>query len=137
MHHSCGGVCLTLIFYRSPLGLDLWHCHLCHHHLAGIKKLLAGDLVMGFELDSQTNPDPVCEPCKAGKMHMQIPSQSLPPEPQTPAPFHLTCLRHHKSLSIPISMALSKCPHIEGITIGSLSLMTSLLLQGSLPPEVV
>ena len=56
----------------SPRALDLalWHCHLCHHHLAGIKKLLSGNLVTGFQLDSQANPDLVCEACKASKMHV-------------------------------------------------------------------
>ena len=52
-----------------PLDLSLWHRRLCHHHLAGVKKLLSGNLVMGFRLDSQADPDPVCEACKAGKMH--------------------------------------------------------------------
>jgi len=52
-----------------PLDWDLWHCRLCHHHLSGIKKLFAGNLVKGFRLDSSANPDPVCEACKAGKMH--------------------------------------------------------------------
>src|ERR1700754_2518908 len=51
-----------------PLDWDLWHRRLCHHHLAGIKKLLSGNLVTGLKLDSQANPDPVCEACKAGKM---------------------------------------------------------------------
>ena len=55
----------------SPRTLDLarWHRRLCHHHLAGIKKLLSGNLVTGFQLDSQANPDLVSEACKAGKMH--------------------------------------------------------------------
>src|SRR6266702_5812766 len=48
-----------------PLDWDLWHHRLCHHHLAGIKKLLSGNLVTGFKLDSQASPDPVCEACKA------------------------------------------------------------------------
>ena len=52
-----------------PLDWDLWHRHLCHHHLAGIRKLQSGNLVTGFKLDSQADPDPVCEACKAGKMH--------------------------------------------------------------------
>ena len=52
-----------------PLDLSLWHRRLCHHHLAGVKKLLSGNLVTGFRLDSQADPDPVCEACKAGKMH--------------------------------------------------------------------
>ena len=52
-----------------PMDLDLWHRRLCHHHLAGVKKLLSGNLVTGIKLDSQADPDPVCEACKAGKMH--------------------------------------------------------------------
>ena len=51
------------------LNWDLWHHCLCHHHLAGIRKLQSGNLVTGFKCDSQADPDPVCEACKAGKMH--------------------------------------------------------------------
>jgi hypothetical protein len=39
-----------------PLDLSLWHHCLCHHHLAGIKKLLSDNLVMGFRLNSQADP---------------------------------------------------------------------------------
>jgi transposase InsO family protein len=62
---------LASLSSASPLPLDLalWHRRLCHHHLAGVKKLLSGNLVTGFKLDSQADPDPVCEACKAGKMH--------------------------------------------------------------------
>ena len=35
-----------------PMDLDLWHRRLCHHHLAGVKKLLSGNLVTSFRLDS-------------------------------------------------------------------------------------
>jgi hypothetical protein len=52
-----------------PLDYHLWHRRLCHSHLAGIKKLLSGNLVTGVKLDSQAELDPVCEACKAGKMH--------------------------------------------------------------------
>ena len=44
-----------------PLDLSLWDRRLCHHHLAGVKKLLSGNLVTCFRLDSQADPDPVCE----------------------------------------------------------------------------
>jgi hypothetical protein len=62
---------LASLSSSSPLPLDLalWHRRLCHHHLAGVKKLISGNLVTGFRLDSQADPDPVCEACKAGKMH--------------------------------------------------------------------
>ena len=53
----------------QTLDLSLWHRRLCHHHFAGIKKLLSGNLVTGFSLDSRADPDLVCEACKAGKMH--------------------------------------------------------------------
>jgi hypothetical protein len=55
----------------SPPALDLtlWHHRLCHHHLAGVKKLLSGNLVMALKLDSRADSDLVCEACKAGKMH--------------------------------------------------------------------
>ncbi|KIN92923.1 hypothetical protein M404DRAFT_172306, partial [Pisolithus tinctorius Marx 270] len=51
------------------LDLDLWHRRLAHHHLAGVKSLLQRNLVTGMAIDSKSTPDPVCEPCLAGKMH--------------------------------------------------------------------
>ena len=51
-----------------PLDLSLWHRRLCHHHLDGVKKLIREDLVVGMKLSSSTAPDPICEPCLAGKM---------------------------------------------------------------------
>jgi GAG-pre-integrase domain len=66
-----------------PMDWDLWHQCLCHQHLAGVKKLLSGNLVTGFKLDSQADPDPVCEACKAGKMHSDpfLPSSSRASRP--------------------------------------------------------
>jgi transposase InsO family protein len=52
-----------------PLDIDLWHRRLAHHHLAGVRTLLDHNLVTGMKLDSKSAPDPVCEPCLAGKMH--------------------------------------------------------------------
>jgi hypothetical protein len=78
-----------------PLDWDLWHRRLCHSHLAGIKKLLSGNLVTGFKLDSQANPDLwYVKPAKLARC-MQIPSQTRLQEP--PNPF---------SLSTVMSMAL-------------------------------
>jgi hypothetical protein len=51
------------------MDLTLLHRHLCHHHLAGIRKLLLGNLVTGLKLDSKAEPNLVYEACKAGKMH--------------------------------------------------------------------
>ena len=52
-----------------PLDLDLWHRRLAHHHLADVKALLHHNLVTGMAIDLKTPPDPICEPCLAGKMH--------------------------------------------------------------------
>ena len=52
-----------------PLDLDLWHRRLAHHHLADVKALLHHNLITGMAIDSKTAPDPICEPCLAGKMH--------------------------------------------------------------------
>ena len=52
-----------------PLDLHLWHRRLAHHHYEGVKKLLKKKLVTGMTLDSSATPDPICEPCLAGKMH--------------------------------------------------------------------
>ena len=51
------------------MDLSLWHHRLCHHNYAGVKKLIKEDLVTGLELNSTTGPDPICEPCIAGKMN--------------------------------------------------------------------
>ena len=40
-----------------------------HHNVAGLKRVLRDDLATGLSLDSPAAPDPVCEPCLAGKMH--------------------------------------------------------------------
>ena len=52
-----------------PADLSLWHRRLSHHHYDGIKRLMNYDLVNGLKLDSLAKPDPICEPCLAGKMH--------------------------------------------------------------------
>ena len=52
-----------------PLDLSLWHCRLAHHHLEGVRMLYKRDMVTGMKLEVRTSPDPVCEPCLAGKMH--------------------------------------------------------------------
>jgi hypothetical protein len=52
-----------------PLDINLWHRRLAHHHLAGVRMLLDEGLVTGMKLDLNAAPDPICEPCLAGKMH--------------------------------------------------------------------
>ena len=68
------GTTAPLVEYASaattiPLDLDLWHRRLAHHHLQDVKKLWKKKLVTGMTLDSLAAPDPICEPCLAGKMH--------------------------------------------------------------------
>ena len=52
-----------------PLDLSLWHKRLGHHNYDDIKLMISKNLVDGLVLDSKTSPDPICEPCLAGKMH--------------------------------------------------------------------
>ena len=52
-----------------PLDLTLWHRQLGHLNHDSIKKMLKHDLVTGLTLNSWAKPDPICEPCLAGKMH--------------------------------------------------------------------
>ena len=60
-----------------PLDLLLWHQRLAHHNLTDVKVLIEHNLVTGMQLDVKTAPDPICEPCLAGKMHTNpFPSSS-------------------------------------------------------------
>ncbi|KAF8834992.1 hypothetical protein BDN67DRAFT_913803, partial [Paxillus ammoniavirescens] len=54
-----------------PLDFSLWHCRLAHYHVAGVKALVEHDMT-GLKLKVKTLPDPVCEPCLAGKMHARL-----------------------------------------------------------------
>ena len=52
-----------------PLDLSLWHKRLGHHNYDDIKLMISKNMVDGLILDSKAQPDPICEPCLAGKMH--------------------------------------------------------------------
>ena len=52
-----------------PLDLSLWHKRFIHHNYADVKKMISQNLVTGLKIESEASPDPVCEPCLAGKMH--------------------------------------------------------------------
>src|SRR5215510_55733 len=52
-----------------PLDLTLWHRRMAHHNYDGIRMLMKEEMVTGMELNSKDKPDPICEPCLAGKMH--------------------------------------------------------------------
>jgi hypothetical protein len=52
-----------------PLDLNLWHRRFIHHNYADVRAILSRLLITGLKLDSNASPDPICEPCLAGKMH--------------------------------------------------------------------
>jgi len=54
---------------RIPTDLALWHPRTMHHHLHGLDRAIRDKLVTGITLESRVCPDPICEPCLAGKMH--------------------------------------------------------------------
>ena len=51
-----------------PMDLSLWHQRLCHPSFPVLRKMIREDLVTGLKITSDTKPDPICEPCLAGKM---------------------------------------------------------------------
>ena len=51
-----------------PMDISLWHQHLCHHSIPNVQKLVKDELVVGLVITSDSAPDPICEPCLAGKM---------------------------------------------------------------------
>ena len=48
--------------------LSLWHRRFTHYNYADVKKMVEHKLVTELVLDSDNKPDPICEPCIAGKM---------------------------------------------------------------------
>ncbi|THH09759.1 hypothetical protein EW145_g1773 [Phellinidium pouzarii] len=52
-----------------PLDLTLWHWRFAHLNHGDVKKLIQEDLVKGIVVKSKDLPDPICEPCIAGKQH--------------------------------------------------------------------
>ncbi|KAI9570900.1 hypothetical protein HD554DRAFT_2203695 [Boletus coccyginus] len=55
-----------------PVDLALWYHRLAHHNVAGVKALIERNMVTGLALNVKTPPDPVCDPCLAGKMHANL-----------------------------------------------------------------
>jgi hypothetical protein len=52
-----------------PLDLTLWHRRLAHHGYESVKNMVHDSMVEGLTMTSNNKPDPICEPCLAGKMH--------------------------------------------------------------------
>ena len=51
-----------------PMDLELWHHRFCHPSYPVLKRMIREELVTGLKITSNTKPDPICEPCLAGKM---------------------------------------------------------------------
>ncbi|KAE9384868.1 hypothetical protein BT96DRAFT_752750, partial [Gymnopus androsaceus JB14] len=52
-----------------PLDLVLWHCRLGHIDYQTIKTMHRKKLVKGMTIAVSSKPEPICEPCLAGKQH--------------------------------------------------------------------
>jgi hypothetical protein len=52
-----------------PLDISLWHRRLAHHDYNSVKQMISKQLVTGIDIKSNQSPDPICEPCLAGKMN--------------------------------------------------------------------
>ena len=52
-----------------PLDLSLWHRRFGHTNYNYVKQLHTKDMVTGMTISNLSKPDPLCEPCLAGKMH--------------------------------------------------------------------
>jgi len=64
--------------FTLPLTPSLWHRRCCHHNLVYITKMQKDALVTSMTFASFQEPDIVCKPCLAGKMHCNLfPSSPL------------------------------------------------------------
>ncbi|KDQ05522.1 hypothetical protein BOTBODRAFT_97468, partial [Botryobasidium botryosum FD-172 SS1] len=51
------------------LDLALWHRRLAHLNVRDVQKMVNEQLATGIVIHSKGTPDPICEPCLAGKQH--------------------------------------------------------------------
>ena len=63
MSHFAGATSTCALDYA------LWHHRFAHLNHEDVRKLHSRELVQGMVLKSKTLPDPICEPCIAGKQH--------------------------------------------------------------------
>ncbi|KAG2085339.1 uncharacterized protein F5147DRAFT_748718 [Suillus discolor] len=67
----CNNLLLVLYLTRNcgfHVDISSSHMTFCRPK-AGVRTLIDCNLVTGLRLDSRASPDPICEPCLAGKMH--------------------------------------------------------------------
>jgi hypothetical protein len=60
-----------------PLDITLWHRRFGHLNFSDVHQLISKDLVTGITVKSKASPDPICEPCIAGKQHRQVNKAAL------------------------------------------------------------
>jgi len=78
-----------------PFELSLWHKRLRHHNYDGMKLMIKDNLVDGLTIDSKAKPDPIYEPCLAGKMHDNLFPSSENRATDVPLTFTDTHCDHH------------------------------------------
>jgi len=54
------------------MDITLWHRRFGHLNFGDVHKLASRNLVSGLTLNSRAPPDPICEPCLAGKQHRLV-----------------------------------------------------------------
>ena len=89
---------IAAIASTLPLDLSLWHRRLAHHNLNGVKALIEREMATGIKLESTSSPDPVCEPCLAGKMHAN-------PFPSSTTELSSACEVVHSDLHGPLDVS--------------------------------
>ena len=52
-----------------PVDTTLWHRRFGHLNMADVKQMIKQEMVEGITIQSDSLPDPICEPCLAGKQH--------------------------------------------------------------------
>jgi len=69
-----------------PLTYELWHRRFAHHSVSAVQKLVKDAMVDGLSItDPGSKPDPICEPCLAGKM---VANPSTSSNNRTSIPLH-------------------------------------------------
>ncbi|KIY68249.1 hypothetical protein CYLTODRAFT_443449 [Cylindrobasidium torrendii FP15055 ss-10] len=81
------------------MDINLWHRRCGHINTEQVRKMIQNGLVDGVKLTSASKPDPVCEPCIAGKQHRH----NVPRNPHTPSERLLSIV--HSDLKGPIPTA--------------------------------
>ena len=52
-----------------PVDLTLWHRRFAHLNVGDVTLLISKQMATGISIKSDSLPDPICEPCLAGKQH--------------------------------------------------------------------